>query len=313
VKKLLIGLVLGLAAAGANAQSVLQFNVVFDTVYEASGAFAPNLNPVSPGPFNGNAPIAPPSLTGTVTLISPPSSSAITSGTITLNGSWSSTSGFAPPSGWGTQTMTNATFDLGGGFFGLDFFSNPTNWAIKTSTAANGLLSDQGPEAIYGGVGNCPLPVFFGVNCQSAQSGGSPTGAEAQGLFAPGTQIYNGAAVYAPGFRNTGNHALVSGTVTPNAGIAGAGLGFENGIDAFALDGVLDTANTQGNGPSQLYPDGVGGNPGKVRILTWSNSGTTAYMLEGHVTYAPVPVPAGVWLMGSALGLLGWMRRRANA
>jgi hypothetical protein len=34
-------------------------------------------------------------------------------------------------------------------------------------------------------------------------------------------------------------------------------------------------------------------------------------MLEGHVTYAPVPVPAAVWMMGSALGLLGWMRRRA--
>lgn len=26
----------------------------------------------------------------------------------------------------------------------------------------------------------------------------------------------------------------------------------------------------------------------------------------------PIPVPAAVWLFGSALGLLGWMRRRAN-
>jgi hypothetical protein len=312
VKKLLIGLALGLAASAANAQSVLQFNVVFDTVYEASGAFAPNLNPIIPGPFNPG-PIAAPNLTGTVTLTSPPSSSAVTSGTITLNGSWSTVSGYAPASSWGTQTMTNATYNLGSGFFGLDFFSSPTDWAIKTSTAANGQLSDQGPESIYGGVGTCPIPVFFGVNCQSAMSGGSATGTQPQGLFAPGTQIYNGAAVFGAGFRNTGNHGLTSGTVTTNAGIAAAGLGFENGIDAFALDGVLDTANSQGNGNSQLYPDGVGGRPGKVRLVTFSNSGNTAYMLEGHVTYSVVPVPAAVWMMGSALGLLGWMRRRATA
>jgi hypothetical protein len=124
--------------------------------------------------------------------------------------------------------MTNATFNLGSGFFGLDFFSSPTDWAIKTSTASNGLLSDQGPESIYGGVGTCPIPVFFGVNCQSAQSGGSASGTQPFSLFAPGTQIYNGAAVFAAGFRNTGNHALTGGTVTPNAGSAASGLGFEN-------------------------------------------------------------------------------------
>jgi hypothetical protein len=48
MKKLLIGLVLGLSATAANAQSVLQAEVVFDTVYEASGAFAPNLNATAP-------------------------------------------------------------------------------------------------------------------------------------------------------------------------------------------------------------------------------------------------------------------------
>ena len=26
----------------------------------------------------------------------------------------------------------------------------------------------------------------------------------------------------------------------------------------------------------------------------------------------PIPIPGAVWLFGSALGLLGWMRRRAN-
>lgn len=31
------------------------------------------------------------------------------------------------------------------------------------------------------------------------------------------------------------------------------------------------------------------------------------------VNVSVVPVPAAVWLMGSAVGLLGWMRRRATA
>lgn len=29
-----------------------------------------------------------------------------------------------------------------------------------------------------------------------------------------------------------------------------------------------------------------------------------------EVTVTPIPVPAAVWLFGSALGLLGWMRRK---
>lgn len=32
---------------------------------------------------------------------------------------------------------------------------------------------------------------------------------------------------------------------------------------------------------------------------------------QGSVTVAAVPVPASVWLFGSALGVLGWIRRRA--
>lgn len=37
---------------------------------------------------------------------------------------------------------------------------------------------------------------------------------------------------------------------------------------------------------------------------------TAAVTLTWEVTVAPVPVPAAVWLFGSALGLLGWLRRK---
>jgi hypothetical protein len=35
--------------------------------------------------------------------------------------------------------------------------------------------------------------------------------------------------------------------------------------------------------------------------------------LSNVTAYGVVPIPAAVWLFGSGLGLLGWMRRRKSA
>jgi hypothetical protein len=312
MKKILAGLVLSVFAGTSFAQSVISFDVVFDTVYEASGQFAPNLGAVQPGPFNGNAAIAPPSLTAHVILSAVPSGTQLTNAggalnQITLNGSFSTESGYSPSSGWSTHTFNNATFDLykPNSFFATDFVFSGNDWPIFTATAANGALSDQGPASIYGGT--CPF--FF--NCSSAQSAGTGTGTTPYGLFAPGTQIFNGTSATFPTLANAGSYAQIGGSYSQSN--PGSGLGFENGIDAFAFQGVLDVLNTQGNGASQPYPDGVNGFPGKVRFLTFSTTGNTAYMVEGRVVANVVPVPAAVWLFGSALGLLGVARRRAAA
>ena len=50
-------------------------------------------------------------------------------------------------------------------------------------------------------------------------------------------------------------------------------------------------------------------------IDTWENIGTNVINPDLDWFYADVqvvPIPAAVWLFGSALGLLGWVRRRAT-
>jgi len=205
--------------------------------------------------------------------------------TITLNGSFTTESGNSPSAGWSVHTFTNATFNLlkagaTNSYFATDFVTSATEWPIFTATAANGFLSDQGPAAAYPG-GTCPF--FF--NCLSAQPAGNGAGVGVFGLFPAGTNIFNtGTSLPSfPSLANAANYPLISGTATQTN--PSSGLGFDNGMDAFALQGVLDIPNTQGNGTSQLFPDGVGGRPGIVRIMTTSSTGNTMYMVQGHVVY----------------------------
>ena len=287
MRKISVGLALALFAAAANAQSVITFDVVFDQVYEASGTFAPNLVPVGPGPFNNNQPVAPPNLTAHVVMTAVASGTQlVNTNTIRVNGSFSTESGNSPSNGWSVHSFNGATFNLlkagaTNSYFATDFVTNPNDWPIFTSTAANGYLSDHGPATGYGGT--CPF--FFG--CLSVQPAGNGSGSGAFGLFAAGTNIFNtGTSLPSfPTLANAGHYPLLSGTYSQTN--AGSGLGFDNGMDAFAFNGVLDTTNSQGNGSSQPFPDGVSGHPGKVRILTFSTSGNTAYMVEGHII-API-------------------------
>jgi hypothetical protein len=76
------------------------------------------------------------------------------------------------------------------------------------------------------------------------------------------------------------------------------------------------TAQVGYMGPNDFYLDGKAwflntfGIIGVETLLPWSNSfGSTD--LAFQATFSPVPIPAAVYLFGSALLGLGWMRRKA--
>lgn len=291
MKKYLAVLLLGLTATASYAQSTIAFSVNFDTFYSASGSFAPTLEE-----YETTLPIT---LTGNVVLTAVASGTQLTGGNalnyITLDGSWNSAFAFNPPNTQQVWDYDNATFGLYGdnSYFANDFFAlNPQ--PINTGTSIAGELSDWGVDALT--PGPCPYPDFSGgFNCVSA---------EPQLTFEQGTVVFNGTDSNFPTLADAGWHSLLSGSTsreTLNGGADLPDLDHDNGLDGFYFEGGLDTGV-----PGAIVPGGI------VRIVMTSTSGNTMYVLEG-TTAAPVPVPAAVWLFGSALGLMAWMRRRIAA
>lgn len=289
MKRHIAGLALCLLATTSYAQSTITFNVTFDTFYAASGSFVPDLQEFETDPIT---------LTGTVVLTAVASGTELTGGNdlnyITLNGAWNSAFAFNPPNTQQVFTYDNAKFGLFGdpSFFANDFLAMVPQ-PISTGTAVDGLLSDWGPASLYGGT--CPYPDFGGgFNCVSANP---------QIPFEAGTTVFNGTDSNFPTLADAGWHPLLEGAAsqeTLNMGAPLTDLSHDNGLDGFYFEGGLDTVV-----PGAIVPGGI------VRIVMTSASGNTMYVLEGTTTL--IPVPAAVWLFGSALGLLGWVRRRANA
>jgi hypothetical protein len=82
----------------------------------------------------------------------------------------------------------------------------------------------------------------------------------------------------------------------------------------FALLGELETAMTNAGGTINLVLDGGTNFNSSQTVCTTTTCGSSespVFLISGSITGSVVPVPAAVWLFGSALGLLGWMRRKA--
>ncbi len=121
----------------------------------------------------------------------------------------------------------------------------------------------------------------------------------------------------------TGAHTIALVTATPailhNSGNAVAGIVDGVGITSyvgFIVDGAGGTTNNFFD--SSIEIPSVGQSllttnlPQSINGQASINSGDSQYWLvDSSVTISTVPVPAAVWLFGSGLGLLGWMRRKA--
>jgi hypothetical protein len=156
-------------------------------------------------------------------------------------------------------------------------------------------------------------PVTWTLNNWGLLGGGSATGS----------------FVYDAGL---GSYSNVS--ITSTIGVAGSTFSFD-GVDAAAnklqfvfgdpssddLTGTAVLLGTLGN-PGMTDAGGTlfiltqgGENPDSSQSIcanaNCSSSDSPIFLTSGTISGSPVPVPAAVWLFGSALGFLGWMRRKA--
>lgn len=296
MKRYLTGIALSLVASTAFGQATISYDVIFDTLYVAAGGPVPNLTQFATDtPFD---------LTGTVTITTASASTQVVGASannnIVLNGSWNTEFMFNPPNTRQTFTYTDAVFDLSGfpdAWVANEFFADYPQ-PFFSGTSIDGLLADWGPASLYGGT--CPF-TDFGTNCNSA----NPFQDFPEGLavWDPAANGGLGEALL-PEYANAGFHALVSGSATATD-IGSPSLSHDNGLDGLYFD-----TNLCAGGDLAL----CGGLPvaeGIVRIVMTSESGATMYVVTGTIAGNVVPVPAAVWLFGSALGLLGWVRRRA--
>jgi hypothetical protein len=127
------------------------------------------------------------------------------------------------------------------------------------------------------------------------------------------------------GAYSAGGYTCVEGTFVAPASFCGDYYFGFNGIDESSLDysGIPGTRSIGGDDgisgamrQGALYTTSVEFFDGDLLILRsalWNELGLGGTSTDGlELTYSVVPLPSAVWLFGCALGLLGWMKRKAG-
>ncbi len=235
------------------------------------------------GGVQSTAGLVPTNLTAVVTISTLPSSTTLDPAgpnSIVLNGSLSNVNLAAPPFARYTWTFTNATYNIAAGpGYDSGFYAGAA----------------PGPGQNFGGF--C-TPAMF---CLDSGWNANPVGGAATGAgttLNPAVDTFGG--LLAAGYQTTSALTLAGGTVScVNALMAACAATVDGTVwDAFS---ARMTMNFGGPGPVSV----VGG------TLAMSMIGSSSVFSVSSVS--AVPVPAAVWLFGSALGVFGLVRRRISA
>jgi len=149
----------------------------------------------------------------------------------------------------------------------------------------------------------------------------SITGLQFSGDFGPGGtfEYTNGnwtTTVGGTSIANSGTCVEVGGTACSSPLSGFASLGGSAVFDtALTNDGSLDTSVCPpvGLGAGPCNAVSIVEDPGNTLVITEQSEFFFPDTPTGYqFTFTVIPVPAAVWLFGSALGLLGWIRRKAS-
>ena len=193
----------------------------------------------------------------------------------------------------------------------LDFSDNGTAWST-TAAQEQDILNfiNAATGTISFNVGAALTDQSFGTDLQAAITSGNSQGPAFDGFSALGTAITkiqsqisnanngsfnaNGVLLAADssqfGFHDFAWGNNIGGGIQPSNEVA---FGASSVMQQWRLD------LNQGG----IIQSFIGGDLGLL----------TSDLATGDISFSVVPVPAAVWLFGSALGLLGWVRRRAAA
>lgn len=177
---------------------------------------------------------------------------------------------------WSYDDVTNLVTQTGG-TFNARFTTNPATTLYRT--LITGLVMGNGGAATASSY-SC-VEGNFGTNVGASICGGYTFGGnfsnESSSSWGPGTAVS----------RTIGGDD--SASVVPQASIA-----LLNSMNTITWDGTtLALRNATCTGP-----------------CTTANAG--AFNNGQQWTFSVVPVPPAVWLFGSALGVMGWMRRKVS-
>lgn len=200
-----------------------------------------------------------------------------------------------------------SVFVLGFGLFAGHAYSATINFS---GTLAD--VTDAG-GATYSGV---PVGTVFSGNIDDVTFNGSITDGTTETVF--------GCCIAAGGLGLTNDQVLTADDA--------ASLNFLAGAPLFEADDVIDLVdiegdtNTAGGGRIEVGlsyildpgafdstdPSNYPFNPGDVLLTLFFIVEENSDDVEIYNAIGVVPLPASAWLLGSALGLLGWLRRRTS-